>query len=609
MFIKAIYRRDQGFTLIEIAIAMIIVGLIMTGFAQAFKVYVIQKQQAALEEAMANVKQGISDYIARDPDPDDGIDAKLSRYPCPADPAAPPGSAAFGAEQRDGAGNCQATGAIREVDVGGGRKVYIGAVPTRTLEISSAYMMDPQHNRLTYAVSGNLAAATKPLEQANPVGDIEINMAAGPPMTGQHFALFSHGRNGAGAYTRDGVLNAASCDSTVADGENCDGDAVFSQVDYATASNAAYYDDTLSFRLSEGLDDQWWRATDATNQHITNKNPGNVGIGVDNPTGRLEVGGGSIPESRIKFTNGSTNGAHHISSGRDIVFNADPAGLPSTSFSFRTAPFADPGNYTNNLMQITPDGEFMIGKYPPAGSPAIWLNRGNGDMNSIGSDIRFDKNGAIAAENGIYIFLDADNDENDATSNGRFAVGKNGETLNTADSSLFVVRESGNVGVGTPNPAEKLHVTGKIKSFTTDAVIACGKLGKVYDGAACVGTTASTDEEPPLLNVSCPDGEVLTGISNNNPVCVASALPTCAAGETIVYDAAGTPQCGSAVPPGTWCGYHRIGPNGTWPSQGVPCQGQSVAFSCPSGYDRVLLESEELDDQAGEINTWSCVKN
>jgi hypothetical protein len=235
----------------------VIVGLVMAGFARGYKLILIQKREAALEETYDVVRGALRNFIARDINPDPAVTDELGRYSCPADPAAAPESAAYGVEQRADGGdpnvpdaNCNVTGGMTAVNVPGGR-VIVGAVPTRTLEISSRHMLDPYGNRLTYAVTENLARQ-KGAVHMNLPGAITISPTiAGPPITGAHFTLVFHGRTGAGSFTADGIQNPEACKAdNRGDSENCDGDAVFSELPMALADTPDFSDDTLAFTLT-----------------------------------------------------------------------------------------------------------------------------------------------------------------------------------------------------------------------------------------------------------------------------------------------------------------------------------------------------------------------
>jgi hypothetical protein len=82
--------------------------------------------------------------------------------------------------------------------------------------------------------------------------------------------------------------------------------------------------------------------------------------------------------------------------------------------------------------------------------PDMIINKGGGTVIGNGaSDIYFSANGGIAAENGMYFFIDADNND----SGYAFHFRHNGENkASTDDNELMLIKESGDVGIGTTNP-------------------------------------------------------------------------------------------------------------------------------------------------------------
>lgn len=287
--IKPGYSSNSGFTLIEISAVLIIIGLLMVGFVRMAELYQMERRSAQMDETFDTVRAALADYIQEEAVPGD-----VANYPCPAPPTAVSGDANFGKEQRTGT-SCAAGNGVLEVNgATGTQKVYIGAVPTQTLGIASYNMLDPYKNQLTYAVSADVAETDALVGGAEPPGNIKIHdHSTSSTTTEAAFALFSHGKNGLGAYTSAGVKTPGNCNGSTGDRENCDGDSTFITREYSTAGNVNDYDDRFEFTFVEDDDNGWWVATDATNKHIMNRNDENVGVGTSTPSTKFEVEGDS----------------------------------------------------------------------------------------------------------------------------------------------------------------------------------------------------------------------------------------------------------------------------------------------------------------------------
>ena len=147
----------NGFSLIELAIALVVVGLLVVPLTRAYHLYTIRKATDDTYGAQGMVSSALSMFFAEN-----------GRYPCPASRTTATGAADHGREICPGAsptagscsnGLCRATG--RDVDGDGAPEtVLIGAVPYADLNISVSNALDGYKRRLTYAVSERLTSST-----------------------------------------------------------------------------------------------------------------------------------------------------------------------------------------------------------------------------------------------------------------------------------------------------------------------------------------------------------------------------------------------------------------------------------------------------------------
>ncbi|MEO5348976.1 MAG: prepilin-type N-terminal cleavage/methylation domain-containing protein [Magnetococcus sp. YQC-3] len=199
----------DGFTLVEMTMVMVILGLLLGGLLLPLSTQLENNQRRETRERLERIHEALL-----------GFALVHGHLPCP-------GRGDDGREQRAGSG-CSGMKS---------GSVWVGELPWFTLGVGEE---DAWHNRFTYAVSEPFADAGKaplPAFTLETEGSIEIvnGMEQVPAL------VLSHGANGLGAVSRAGVLQPTP--GGRAELENSNGDRRFEY--------AAYRNDP-----EQGFDDQ-----------------------------------------------------------------------------------------------------------------------------------------------------------------------------------------------------------------------------------------------------------------------------------------------------------------------------------------------------------------
>ena len=291
-------NKNSGFTLIELAMVILISGLLFLPLIKAYDTYVIKKKVEDSRDAVSLSASLVTQYRANE-----------GGYPCPADAGLPSTDANYGVSQCTSVhlvsvGDCTPSGGLCLIsgdrDADGDSvmdPVLVGGIPFATLKtdldgialVSNQAFTDAWGNRIMYAVTASLTSLST-YNYYN--GVISAVDEYGFPTAGvdqdAHFAVFSPGRDNRGGFSREGaLLSVCSNDANSEDYINCDGDAVFIQAKgYYLALGADYYDDDILFG-KEVNQDIWIYEQDKSN--VRTAVTGNVGIGTNNPTTKLDV--------------------------------------------------------------------------------------------------------------------------------------------------------------------------------------------------------------------------------------------------------------------------------------------------------------------------------
>ncbi len=322
----------SGFTLVEIAIVLLIGGLFLVSVSRIYGLYMKQYLYKTNEYRLQQTHDALLTYRSG-----------AGRFPCPADPRLAPGDVGYGEEVCPSAGGCP-TGLKcvngRDVDGDGiPERVLIGAVPHNTIldffanggvfaenvrfpDFGAFSVIDVYGTKLSYAVTEELSNPGYSFLNPAPsnLGAISITdefnkSIITPPESGQ-VVVFSHGENRVGGYDKNGTFHTdciissfytgsdpgyvaggvippgINSSSIQRDKENCDdNDAIFIVGSRSMAPGAHYYDDSLYY-INATSQELWKPSFLSNGMAWYNTNSGNVGIGVDAPRfdAKLHVG-------------------------------------------------------------------------------------------------------------------------------------------------------------------------------------------------------------------------------------------------------------------------------------------------------------------------------
>lgn len=319
-------KNTDGFSIVELALVLIIFGMVISTVMLGYKYYTTRSQANTTAESFNEVGTALFEF-----------QVQQGRYPCPARLNASPADADYGVERCDLVTYAPLAGIDivpgRDVDGDGDiENAYIGGVPFKSLidpnndgdftdspypDFTEKNAFDFWGNKKTYVISAPL---TNPLTfhqdngVINVIDESDVSLLE---VTGTAQALIiSHGPNGKGAYSRAGNL-VENCavgiqkqedqDNGIStppdETENCQ----FLNATFLNGlrndTNYNYYDDTVKVILSKksslweytnvAYDDKGTEdpSDDVFINQVANTNGGYVGVGTDTPTQKLQVEG------------------------------------------------------------------------------------------------------------------------------------------------------------------------------------------------------------------------------------------------------------------------------------------------------------------------------
>lgn len=256
----------EGFTLIEMAIVIIILGLAIAGIAPIYDLY---KENQNIEKNEVNVNVSISAIGT--------FRSLYGRYPCPASPTLTREDPNYGREDCTdkstvNQGFCSANGICversrraafpHEYPADKARneqpRVLVGTLPFRNLNLEENQGYDSYGHRLMYVVTENLTCDECFTRDG---GGIDIIDDSGDTVLSEtgaaHFVVMSYGKDGAGAYTKAGTQ--ITCSSAGLENDNCDydsntvPDATYRVAQGSTSNSDNKYDDVIDYFTQDEL--------------------------------------------------------------------------------------------------------------------------------------------------------------------------------------------------------------------------------------------------------------------------------------------------------------------------------------------------------------------
>lgn len=274
-------RKQQGFTLVELAIVTVILGLLMTMLIPVASSQLEQQRRRETISKMAVIEQAIVAFVMTN-----------RRLPCPADGTIPAGTGGAGVEIRDVNGDCgtQASGVLPWTSLGlteadttdGYFSRFTYRVPpdgnnglTRN-DAMNAANCDPAGGAVTTINAAGARSCSPLCDRTSPAqrtatcttptnilagrglrviddGGNAINDPSAAISTGAAYVLISHMSEGGGGYSSSGIITTPTVAPGTNEALNSNGQAVlvppaayFHSNQISAAAGANHFDDLLS---------------------------------------------------------------------------------------------------------------------------------------------------------------------------------------------------------------------------------------------------------------------------------------------------------------------------------------------------------------------------
>lgn len=269
--LKKMKNNQSGFTLIELAIGIIIIGLILIPAITLYKDFSKNADWTETEENKSSVETEIG-----------GFASNFGRYPCPASMTAARGDVDYGFELANcqtsapAAGSCSG-GICAYTSPNAGRIVLVGALPFKNLNLLEEQAYDGQSMKFTYAVTFNLTDTSTFAVNDGAIGIVsaeDLSQSVITTPNTAHYVVVSHGPNKAGAFSSTNAQIPCT-EGSLAEEENCDADTIF-----ATGEITNTFDDRITF--FDGVLPTEWKKENAESIDIFLKDSNSIALGASN---------------------------------------------------------------------------------------------------------------------------------------------------------------------------------------------------------------------------------------------------------------------------------------------------------------------------------------
>lgn len=260
---------SAGFTIIELAAAIVILSLLLVMAVGLIKSWLSQDDLMTNQQRLDTIQQSLTNY-----------EIQYNRLPCPASFTAAASSTSYGRESTSctgalAAGTYSATGRTLGGSAAPGTtpmpavpssSIIFGALPVRDLGLPDSYRLNTSGYAYTYAVSKSETSAVTALnpyagvinivDNSTPVPKTVLPLASDGVTSGTAlYAVVDHGKDGKGAHTASGNLIACSATGSTQDSYNCNYETAgaftaFRSATFSKKPGGTWFDDMLVYNTS-----------------------------------------------------------------------------------------------------------------------------------------------------------------------------------------------------------------------------------------------------------------------------------------------------------------------------------------------------------------------